>query len=51
MTGSPLLRVVPRRNGGLPGYWTVLLLRAVVVRPAGCVLPSPDIGQDAVVFE
>jgi hypothetical protein len=51
MTGSPLLRVVPRKDGGLPGYWTVLLLRAVVVHRAGCVLPSPISGQVAVVFE
>ena len=41
MTGSPSLRCLPRRNVGLPGAWTVLLLRAVVVHPAGCGSPSP----------
>jgi len=42
MTGSPSLRCLPRKNVGLPGAWTVLLLRAVVARPAGCGSPSPD---------
>jgi len=35
---------------GLPGVWTVLLLRAVVVHPAGCALPSPCCGETAVAF-
>ena len=35
---------------GLPGAWTVLLLRAVVVHPAGCGLPSPCCGETAVAF-
>jgi hypothetical protein len=35
---------------GLPGAWTVLLLRAVVVHPAGCDLPSPYSGKPAVAF-
>jgi hypothetical protein len=35
---------------GLPGVWTVLLLRAVVVHPAGCALPSPWCGETAVAF-
>ena len=35
---------------GLPGVWTVLLLRAVVVHPAGCSLPSPWCGETAVAF-
>src|SRR5271170_7202169 len=41
---------MPRRNVGLPGAWTVLLLRAVVVHPAGCGLPSPCCGETAVAF-
>ncbi len=36
---------------GLPGAWIVLLLRAVVVHPAGCDLPSPYCGQTAVAFK
>ncbi len=36
---------------GLPGAWIVLLLRAVVVHPAGCDLPSPYCRQTAVAFE
>ncbi len=35
---------------GLPGAWIVLLLRAVVVHPAGCALPSPCCGEIAVAF-
>ena len=35
---------------GLPGAWTVLLLRAVVVHPAGCGLPSPCCGETAIAF-
>lgn len=41
VTGSPSFRVSPRRNEGLPGAWLVLLLRAVVIDPAGCVLALP----------
>jgi len=40
----------PRRYVGLPGAWTVLLLRAVVVHPAGRDSPSPDFARGAVVF-
>ncbi len=36
---------------GLPGAWTVLLLRAVVVHRAGCDLPSPYCRQTAVAFK
>ena len=36
---------------GLPGVWTVLLLRAVVVHPAGCSLSPPNCGESAVAFE
>ena len=36
---------------GLPGAWTVLLLRAVVVHPAGCEFSSPCRGETAVAFE
>ena len=35
---------------GLPGAWTVLSLRAGVVHPAGCALPSPCCGETAVAF-
>ena len=35
---------------GLPGAWTVLLLRAVVIHPAGCCLPSPEHGETAIAF-
>jgi hypothetical protein len=35
---------------GLPGFWTVLLLRAVVVHPAGCDPPSPWCGEIAIAF-
>ena len=35
---------------GLPGAWTVLLLRAVVVHPAGCGPSSPCCGENAVAF-
>ena len=47
-TGSPSLRMLPRRNVGLPGVWTVPLLRAVVVHPAGCALPKPFCGEAAI---
>ena len=50
ITGSPSLRIVPRRYWGLPVAWTVLLLRAVVVHPVGCGLPSPCCGEIAVAF-
>ena len=36
---------------GLPGVWTVLLLRAVVVHPAGCSLSPPYCGETAIAFE
>jgi len=35
LTGSPLNRDVSRRGEGLPGYWTVLFVRAMVEHPAG----------------
>ncbi len=35
ITGSPSLRLLPRKGKGLPGYWAVLFLRAVVQHPAG----------------
>jgi hypothetical protein len=41
LSGSPCCRFLPRRNVGLPGSWAVLFLRAKVVHPAGCALPSP----------
>ena len=41
LSGSPWCRFLPRRNVGLPGSWVILFLRAVVVHPAGCDLPSP----------
>ena len=41
LSGSPCCRFLPRRNAGLPGSWAVLFLRAKVVHPAGCSLPSP----------
>ena len=41
VSGSPHCRSIPRRNVGLPGSWAVLFLRAKVVHPAGCSLPSP----------
>ena len=36
---------------GLPGVWTVLLLRAVVVHPAGCGLSPPYCAEPAGAFE
>jgi len=50
VTGSPSHRLSPRRYVGLPGAWTVLLLRAVVVHPAGHDSPSPNLARAAVVF-
>ena len=41
MTGSPSHRFLPRKSEGLPGYWTVLFVRAVVQHPAGYDLASP----------
>ncbi len=41
ITGSPSLRLRPRKGKGLPGYWTVLFLRAVVQHPAGYGSSSP----------
>jgi hypothetical protein len=35
VTGSPRDRNVSRRGEGLPGYWTVLFVRALVEHPAG----------------
>ncbi len=34
-------RLLPRKGKGLPGYWTVLFLRAVVQHPAGYGSSSP----------
>jgi hypothetical protein len=42
--GSPALREnrkLPRKGKGLPGYWAVLFVRAVVQHPAGCAASSP----------
>jgi hypothetical protein len=33
-------------NRGLPGYWVVRRRRAMVVHPAGCVVPLPTNGDD-----
>jgi hypothetical protein len=41
ITGSPSLRLLPRRGKGLPGYWAVLFVRAVVQHPAGYDPSSP----------
>ena len=42
ITGSPLLRLLPRRGEGLPGYWAVLFLRAVVQHtPPDTTTPCP----------
>jgi len=49
LSGSPGCRSFPRRNAGLPGSWAVLFLRAKVVHPAGCSLPSPTLsGPDSI---
>ena len=50
VTGSPLHRIFPRKSVGLPGAWSVLLLRAVVVHPAGCGSCSPCCAETAVAF-
>jgi hypothetical protein len=50
VTGSPLHRVLPRRNEGLPGSWAVLFVRAVVDDPAGCAPPLAHDGEGAVAF-
>ncbi len=34
--GSPWAGLFTRRNEGLPGFWAVLFVRAVVEDPAGC---------------
>ena len=41
ITGSPLDRVLPRKDKGLPSYWAILFLRAVVQHLAGCDSSSP----------
>jgi hypothetical protein len=41
ITGSPSLRLRPRKGKGLPGYWTVLFVRTVVQHPAGYGISSP----------
>ena len=41
VTGSPSPRFLPRKDKGLPGYWTVLFVRAVVQHPAGYGSSSP----------
>jgi hypothetical protein len=41
ITGSPSDRKFPRRGKGLPGYWAVLFVRAVVPHPAGYDPSSP----------
>jgi hypothetical protein len=41
ITGSPSDRKLPRRGKGLPGYWAVLFVRAVVQHPAGYGPSSP----------
>ena len=46
VTGSPWHRFEPRKIVGLPGCWVVLLLRAVVVHPTECPLPSPVRGEN-----
>ena len=35
LTGSPSNRDMSRRGEGLPGYWAVLFVRAIVEHPAG----------------
>jgi hypothetical protein len=39
ITGSPKRRSLSWREEGLPGYWAVLFVRAVVLDPAGYVVP------------
>jgi hypothetical protein len=56
ITGSPFDRKLPRRGKGLPGYWAVLFVRAVVQHPAGLDLSSPLLlfekihGKDVIAF-
>ena len=49
-TGSPYIRIVPRKSEGLPGFWAVLFVRAVVEDPAGCGPPLARSGEAAVAF-
>ncbi len=44
LTGSPPNRNVSRRGEGLPGFWTVLFVRAMVDHPAGY---GPDLPSNA----
>jgi len=51
--GSPDLRGsgrLTRRNEGLPGFWAVLFVRAVVEDPAGCSSLLAHVGEAAVAF-
>jgi hypothetical protein len=41
ITGSPYSRKLPRRDKGLPGYWAILFIRAVVQHLAGYDSSSP----------
>jgi hypothetical protein len=56
ITGSPSDRILPRKGKGLPGYWTVLFVRAVVQHPAGLDLSLPLLlfekthGEDVIAF-
>ena len=50
MTGLRCSGISPRRSEGLPGAWSVLLWRAVVVHPAGCGYCSPCCATAAVAF-
>ncbi len=44
VVGSPWAGLFTRRSEGLPGFWAVLFLRAVVEDPAGC---GPLLAHDA----
>ena len=48
--GSPLACVCPRKGEALPGYWVVLLSRAVVRDPAKRIAVSPMVDGLAVAF-
>ena len=51
LTGSPSRRTSRRRSEGLPGYRTVLFIRAVLSNPAGCAGCQPtSITTSAVAF-
>jgi len=56
ITGSPLDRKLPRKDKGLPSYWVILFVRAVVQHSAQCDLSLPLLliekiyGQVAVAF-